>query len=284
MKWQEVEEVLGLDMAIAARARQIVEKLKSDIVQLFLQPSVENATSPMQLLVPDKDPNETRKALERFLFMHRPVGATKTYSDLVHGHENAARKDILALCPSEFEHRFNALKIESLLAIDTGTDPIGEAARRFHNKGAADTQGASVEKRAVHELISNIGLAPEEVQALVAGINEAKDKFAELFSSKPSKGGPSPVEYLAACLERSEPSALGKMLAFASENTESQSGLPYTAAYMRVEAATRARIAERIGFAKWQRVVAVLPPSLLDVETGYEPFTQAVQYSRTPTP
>jgi len=142
LDWEAFRAALDLTTEQALAVRPVLDRLQDDLHDLFLRPTADGQPSPgAWLAARSPAPAELAggprdSAFVQYVSRERlPDG--RTYGAAFAERERAAREALAAHLGPEQQERFRDLGLDSLLRVDTGYDPFGDAVLALSEAGAA---------------------------------------------------------------------------------------------------------------------------------------------------
>jgi len=271
-----IVETLSLDAEASAQLRLCINTLKDETVALFQRPAQNDEPSPLALLAhlrrEIREPAAIQTTFENYLATQRMEGQAITYATARLQLEKRSQGALVKCLSTEQRVAFSALRLRSLLEVDTGYDPLEKAIRQL--EGAAT--GAAETHPVFEDWVKGLALDPDAEATVRATINQLKDDFASIFARTPKNGGHSPTDFLAQLSVDHAKDIEARFLEYARSQLDPVSGLSYFEAFNNRK------------LRSYQKIVGMTPQArtylqpgdgaiLLDVDTGYQPFRAAVR-------
>lgn len=269
LSWEDFVRFLALSETAAEDARAVLNRHKRAVAQVYQSPAADGSEPPIALLPPFGVDEAGLAALQAFLQARCPAGEERTYNQIISELEQACRAAVAELLEPAVRPLANRVPVRAMLGVETGCNPLSEASVAFHTK----TEEVVEPGLTLANLRRKADLSEAEAEFLRRAINGLKDAFAKSLSV------PTSQETLSAAEKLAQGPAEQQEEAWRAQMEQGAYVDRLRAIALREQGLQRGIIA-RIGEEKWRIVQAECPNSLLDVDTGYDPFFAEVERKR----
>lgn len=231
--WPAIRAHFRLTPAQAAACLAIVDELKSGFAELCASPAASGRPAPVVCLAEMLQAGDPR-AQEQFityLSAERPVDGSGSYLSELRLLEGEQRQRIAALLLPAQRAALDTLPVNSLLDIETGSDPLKNAIERVlqPSAGGADTRGP----REVRPVCTwdgfriYLSLGPGQLARVRGLIGQLQRDYAALLAQAPRGGGEPPQQYAPSAHEQN--GAAKAFMAYLANEVEPASGASFLA-------------------------------------------------------
>lgn len=253
LSWEGFVRFLALNESAAEVAREVLIQHQRAVARVYQRPAADGGEPPIALLPPFGVDEAGLAALQAFLHSRCPEGETRTYNQMIAELEQACRAALAELLEPTVRPLASRIPVRAMMGVETGCNPLSEASVAFHTK----TGGQAGPGLTLANLQRTAELSDTEAEFLRRAINGLKDAFAKSLGL----------------------AAGGQDEAGRGQGDQGVYGDRLRAIALREQGVRRGIIA-RIGEEKWNRIQAVCPSSLLDVDTQYDPFVAEIECKR----
>jgi len=274
--WRLWERRLGLSAEQSAESREALNRFKDAAAALFTTPPEGGGETPVAVLARQAAGDGTAD-FGAYTAQTVVAGRDSTYAEALEQLERETMRQLMDTMEPSQIGELDRMDTSSLLEIDTGYDPVGDAVNQkliASELGMAlgdEAAGGTQAKLAFDAFAEHTGLRADQRDEVEAVLNELKDAFMAVLT-RPSQGaGVSPLAHVAARLKDEGAEAEAALGAFMANNLDGETGEPYTNSLMAAELAAREALRGLLEEDQIARLSTVPVEALMHVDTGYDP-------------